>query len=837
MTAPTTQGKAIRRERRIIERPRLMKLLDESEARTILLLAPAGYGKTTLARQWAKTLNGAIWVTATPAHRDVATLAEDIARGIDALGGNCRRFIAEYLRAKSNPQRVAKDVALALAEHMDRVRVQWVIIDDYHDLVQAPEADELIAALEREIRARVLIASRQRPSWATPRRVLYGEILEVNRDALAMNPDESTEVLGPRPALTAVVSQAEGWPAVLGLAAKTGGVPPGGEMPAGLYQYFAEELYQSVPEALQRDFLNLALAAELSEESAAAQLGHAASHVIAQAQELGFISLEHHVELHPLVREFLLQKLAEDPTSCEKLVRRAVGIAIERGRWDRAFELIVRFNLRDLIEPVLEASYKPLTRSGRLGTLSAFAADVRLAPTFPPPVVDLVEADVALRDGSFGLARELAKRVRGQLPQQHPLASRASAIIGQSAFIQADLEGAEAAYRLAHERAADDEDEGAALYGWALASIQGEVGDPGWTLSLLAERRHRSPLDLVRYGTAEFARRRFQEGLAAELPLSEPLHAIDQVQDPRARTSFAFTASYALAVKAEYDRALNVARLAESDVETFDLDFVRPHSDWNRALIALGLRRFGAAERALQQVEDKTRDTPLDYHVLNARILRARLALLTGQADVALAYVSPPDAEAAIPSLHGEYWATRGLVLACLDDASGARDAADTARRLTTAVEVRVLASSVFAIVAAKDGGADEALELWETAKELGAWDPVVAALRSSPALANLLAGIDAVRPALADLYERSNDRALARRAGLRARSTRVPEDLLSPRELEVLGLLSRGFRNRDISKALVISESTTKVHIRHIFEKLGVRTRTEAVARLQMFD
>src|SRR5947199_11257 len=38
--------------RHIIERPRLTKLLDESTARVILLTAPAGYGKTTLARQW-----------------------------------------------------------------------------------------------------------------------------------------------------------------------------------------------------------------------------------------------------------------------------------------------------------------------------------------------------------------------------------------------------------------------------------------------------------------------------------------------------------------------------------------------------------------------------------------------------------------------------------------------------------------------------------------------------------------------------------------------------------------------------------------------------------------
>jgi ATP/maltotriose-dependent transcriptional regulator MalT len=68
-------------------------------------------------------------------------------------------------------------------------------------------------------------------------------------------------------------------------------------------------------------------------------------------------------------------------------------------------------------------------------------------------------------------------------------------------------------------------------------------------------------------------------------------------------------------------------------------------------------------------------------------------------------------------------------------------------------------------------------------------------------------------------------------------RSIRTPDQVLSPRELEVLGLVARGFRNAQIAQALVISESTTKVHMRHILEKLGVRTRAEAVARYGLSD
>jgi DNA-binding NarL/FixJ family response regulator len=61
------------------------------------------------------------------------------------------------------------------------------------------------------------------------------------------------------------------------------------------------------------------------------------------------------------------------------------------------------------------------------------------------------------------------------------------------------------------------------------------------------------------------------------------------------------------------------------------------------------------------------------------------------------------------------------------------------------------------------------------------------------------------------------------------------PEPLrepLTPRELEVLRLLSHGLTNRQISQELVISAATVKVHIEHIIAKLGVSDRTEAAVR-----
>ena len=59
-----------------------------------------------------------------------------------------------------------------------------------------------------------------------------------------------------------------------------------------------------------------------------------------------------------------------------------------------------------------------------------------------------------------------------------------------------------------------------------------------------------------------------------------------------------------------------------------------------------------------------------------------------------------------------------------------------------------------------------------------------------------------------------------------------APGEELSPREQEVLDLLSQGFMYKEISDQLGISFETVRTYIRRIYEKLHVRTRTEAVAK-----
>ncbi len=57
-----------------------------------------------------------------------------------------------------------------------------------------------------------------------------------------------------------------------------------------------------------------------------------------------------------------------------------------------------------------------------------------------------------------------------------------------------------------------------------------------------------------------------------------------------------------------------------------------------------------------------------------------------------------------------------------------------------------------------------------------------------------------------------------------------MTDEILTPREMEVLHLLAQGLRNQEIADALSISLNTLETHMRHIHEKLKLKSRTEVL-------
>jgi DNA-binding NarL/FixJ family response regulator len=211
--------------------------------------------------------------------------------------------------------------------------------------------------------------------------------------------------------------------------------------------------------------------------------------------------------------------------------------------------------------------------------------------------------------------------------------------------------------------------------------------------------------------------------------------------------------------------------------------------------------------------------------------MRARISIAMGRsrdaADICKSVADGRD----VPSTLAEVDGLLAVSLAACGVRDEAEEAIEQAERASRACEIRALTAAARSICAARARN-DGAEEVFEFARDAGIVDAIVTAVRASRDLLAYAAQQPPLASQLADLFRRSRDYGLARRAGIHLTPTADPNDVLSAREMEVLGLIAQGLRNRDISEALYITESTTKIHVRHIFDKLGVRSRAEAAAR-----
>jgi LuxR family transcriptional regulator, maltose regulon positive regulatory protein len=841
--ATTTAVSEVRiRKRRIVERPRLFALLDESKARVRTLVAPAGYGKTTLSEQWvARDGRVAAWYTARSSATDVAALALGIARCATPIVEGCDHRLREHLRALpaagENVETLAEIIAEDLADWPENA---WLVIDDYHEVAREPRAELFVATLVVVSTVRFLIASRVRPAWVSNKRILYGDVLELNQTTLAMDNQEAADVLIERSALSAsgLVAIANGWPAVIGLASVSSAEVGSDveQVPESLYRFFADEVFAALGENVQRCLTTLSVAPVLDYDLVAELLGPDLTEiVIDRTLDVGIlVERDAHLDLHPLARAFL-----EEKSSQLVFVQSPDAGVICLGHyrkcrdWDAAFEVIVRTGSLSELESVLADAIDDLLDSGRLSTLELWCEFAHEAD-IDAPLFSLARAEVTLR---LGRHVEAISHAEGAAQRAGDHVFRALSVAGRAAHLASREEYALGLYRHAAEAASTESQRRDALWGQLLCMIELESDKASSAL-------HALNADVRRGDTRSFVQSATY-GLSYQLNFGDldlrdaddAAFLLPTVEEPLLVSAFRSTYSIALCLAARYEEALAVAEAFMSNIKRYRLDFATPYAKAAAALSSAGLRKWSDANSyGADGLEIAQRNR--DWHAQQL-CSSAFMRVLAQQGELQAALnLELPTVKAPLPAAQAEVISARALVLAAAGRTSEALEHANRVRHLSRAIEPAVLISAVDAICALKRHDHD-AIEfvtrLGATALERGALDPLITAYRSTPELLAVLLRVPSQRGQLASVVRRVDDGDLAGLVGYPVTLGNDPRQTLSARECEVYELVIQGLTNREIAKLLFIEESTVKVHVHHIYDKLGVRSRVALTVQAKL--
>ncbi|MGQ0569502.1 MAG: response regulator transcription factor [Armatimonadota bacterium] len=818
----------------MIERPRLTRLLDESEGRIKMLVAPAGYGKTTLARQWVGGRK-AVWYSGSAASTDVAALAAGIAHATAEIVPGAGEALLERLSVTPRPEEEATVLAGMMIGDLAEWPVDaWLVFDDYEAIVGSQHAERFVEKLLLEAPLNALIVTRRRPLWASSRRVLYGDLFEVDRESLAMTTDEARAVLAePGNDVTELIALARGWPAVLALASVSGATAPELSSAPHLYGFFADEIYSGLGRAVRRTLCELALS-EVHGRGLAphAVRTDAAQHAIRFGLDRGFVieTPDGQLAMHPLMRTFLERKLREEPPQIVRsVVSRVARDLIANELWDEAFAVITRFDQHALLPELIEAAVEPLLNAGRTSTLRAWTDSA----SDEAPAVRYASAELAFREGRFYESEVLASEAAREALPGTDLCARAHSGAGRAAHVSSRLEDAIVHFRRARAESQSREIQRRAMYG-ELAAVnelewRAEAAD---LLQLLGPVESLAPSDQVIY-VGRKLNHESHVGLHPSLDDGRrALQLLQFVKDPVARSGFRNVLGYALAMAGHYSEALAIADEQIEDAERCRLSFVVPYGLILRTVVHCGRREYATAARLLGEADEIARALGDDTLLYIASAAWARLHNSQGAFDSTLARPLPNDPSAAC-WLVAEVSSCHAIAYAAVGQSERALHLGAVAEGMTLSAEVRTNAACARAIVALRNGdltqGLSEARLALRAALDLGAQTCFAAAYRGCPELVvTLLADSDASEE-LTHMMTLVGDTDVLRNAEPLREGSILS---LSPREREVFALLAQGRSNREIGRTLFISPATVKVHVRHIFDKLGVKSRTEAALR-----